>query len=298
MPASIAWIDDASRVLGVPLKPHSTGEAAGPCPNCKAGVDRCIVFEEGNYWCRKCHYSGFWKKVEGFAERIAVSRARKEVQSSQVRAKMVGNTDWVAYNEQAKNGMFPFLEEEGFTMDDVLNLGLGFCDQCPVIPEVASITFPVWFRRCLKDIRHRLLWITPEETAQHGKYRSHLPGLTPFPYNLDAVDQARDLFVIEGEKKAIHLKRGGFCGAIGLPGTTLIADLLMAATDLDPTQTITIGFDPGATREAESLAEQLTRIGVSTFVADLFDKPDDILLNYPDGAVMLREIFDQARRWN
>lgn len=168
--------------------------------------------------------------------------------------------------------------------------GLGIADQCPCFPSSRSLTMPVFFHQQLMDIRHRLL---DADTSTEGKYRSHLPDLTPVPFNLDALTQHPRVVVVEGEKKAITMCRFGYTNCIGLPGINSAEMLVqeLAKPDTKKPSQMIIAFDPGANQQAERLAHAL--FGVEVLVADCFSQPDDLLNRF--GNPVMDSILRQAR---
>jgi len=282
------WIAHASQIIGVPLHRHTATKANGPCPKCHAGVDRLVVFEAGNWWCNTCHESGWWLPKEGAVERIQEAKAQALIRQTALLAQMATCQDWIIYQKtlRANPAYYEAWYEQGMSDDEIQTWGLGYCAKCPLEPEFASLTLPVFYRQTLVDIRHRLIG------GQDGnKYRSHLPGLVPSIYNADNLGTAPQIIVVEGEKKTIASVRAGFSASLGLPGAMFgeqLLDVLQAAT---AQQTIILALDPDKIAQAESLA---LRIGSAARVADFPTKPDDFLFRY--GAQAYAAVIQQARK--
>jgi hypothetical protein len=285
-------MEEASARLGVTLKRHTQEKANGPCPWC-GGQDRFVVWvHEGNYWCSHCKRSGYWDdSVDPSA--LAEAKAKKEDRRRTTRSAVSKSVEWIEYKQLVKEGGRARLwMDQGMTEGDIKKWGLGWCPSCPTAVGYESLTMPVFFQGVLCDIRHKLLGELTEET---GRYRSHISGLMPFPYNMDALFQSQKLVVVEGEKKVIHLVRSGIVGTVGVPGATVTEDLLLHLRSLESTQTIILAFDPGASKQQEQLAEEILALGVRVYVADCFAKPDDLLLRY--GKDVLEEVLQQSREW-
>lgn len=274
------WQDEATRALKQPLKHHAAGEMTGAtCPICGTGHDRLVVFEEGNFWCRKCNHRGYWKlsSVNGVKP-----DARRT--SDIYREKMSGCQDWIEYHDRVLGeqsirelwGRWGVLEQEIHTW------GLGYTDRCPSETNSPSLTIPVWSNNILTDIRHRLL-----SDQVSGKYRSHKPGLKPTIFNVDSIGMSETVLVVEGEIKTIILSRI-WKSVVGLPGKQhSILEL-----NIDPLQTVVLMLDPGSDEESQRMAQDLKDRGIRSRIAFPFDKPDDLLLEFGEDVVMA--IVEQA----
>ena len=282
------WIATASKIIGVPLVRHTLTKATGPCPACHAGVDRLIVFEDGNYWCNRCHVTGWWLKVDGGIQRIALARVERIERQSELQARIAACQDWQGYHATALNSNGAHIEqwlEQGMTEGEIDQWGLGFCEVCPLSTDHTSLTIPVFGQQHLLDIRHRLVG-----APQGDKYRSHLAGLLPRIFNQDALKAADIVLVVEGEKKCIASVRAGYPASLGMPGAMFGEQLLEVLVYLDPRQKVILALDPDKSSTAERLALQ---IGSAARVADFPAKPDDFLARY--GAKAYAEVVKQAR---
>lgn len=287
----------AADYFGVQLGRHTNAKAHGPCPRC-GGNDRFIVWLfEGNGWCSHCHYEGWFIHEEDREQRAAEARIAKEQMQRELRCKMAECRDWYAYHTEPGDLVVSMWQDFAHLgSGSVSRWGLGYCQSCPLAPEFSSLTIPVFFGGKLMDIRHRLMDVPPERRPEVGKYRSHMSGLVPHPFNMDAMSSSQHILIIEGEKKPIDLMEAGMEGVVGIPGISILDDLLEAANSLQDNQTVTIGFDPGADRAAEVLAYEFVSRGVYTRIADFFMKPDDIRQEYGIGVV--KEVIKQARRYS
>lgn len=288
MPATLSWIDQAAKTIGVPLKRHTSTKAVGPCPHCHAGRDRLVVFEDGNYWCHVCRKTGWWLPVEDGRKIVAEARAKREAAQTELRAQMAACTDWQTYHQALFAGSGALLAlwyEHGVSDDEIRRWGLGWCAACPLAPDSASLTIPVFAGQTLIDIRHRLL-----DGIQGDKYRSHLAGLLPSIYNADALHAHATVVVVEGEKKAIAGVRAGYPATLGMPGAQFGEQLLETLAGVSAQQRVILALDPD---QAEQAAQLALRIGEGAFVADFPLKPDDFLFRY--GARAYAEVLQQSR---
>lgn len=287
----IAWMERAAALFGVGLRYHTTGQAAGPCPRC-GGTDRFTVFVEGNSYCRQCRLKRWWDRPDDVRERIAEEALVKREAQARARQAIAECRDWMDYHQQAidEPRLLGLWEERGVTRVEVEKWGLGVCSSCPLAPGRASLAIPVFRGQRLLDIRHRLI-----DGTQGDKYRSHVSGLVPAPFNLDAVPSTGHLLIVEGEIKAIHLIRAGY-PAVGLPGTNLFDELVAEVASYPGVERdITLMLDPGADEPAEALAQALLPLGHPVYLADAFGKPDDLLLD--GGPDVISTILKQARRY-
>ena len=217
-------------------------------------------------------------------EDMEATKKHKQEQRQKLYAQMHTCNLWLDYHKNS-----PSVYDEwmgiGFTEEEINKWGLGFCSACPLSPEHTSLTIPVWFKGKLWDIRHRLIG------AEQGKYRSHLPGLVPPFYNLDAILTSRQVYVVEGEKKTIKCVSCGVPAVIGYPGIQFfkrIPEILNKY--LDSTQQVIFIPDPGTTDKIIEMAQQ---IKVPCYLVDLWMKPDDLILEH--GADMFMSAIRMPR---
>lgn len=304
----MSWIDAASEAVGVSLKPHVEGQAVGPCPNCQQGKDRFVVFVEGNFWCRACNTKGWWRENKPTKEELERIREEKRRNIEIMYTKMSRCSDWIKYHDNVSEAVEIWFEH-GVGIDSIMRWGLGYCKSAPLCPENESLTIPVFHRGRLVDIRHRLIG-----AIDGNKYRSHMAGLTPPFFNLDAVASGKRLHIVEGEKKAIILMAAGIAPTISYPGIGFAGNICHMVEQECNGSKLDIVFipDPGSfdlppnSKEEVSKLEQaaidLSNLGHRCFALDLFDKPDDFLHEYGvnnfHGALrMVRRIGHvQARR--
>jgi hypothetical protein len=255
------WAITAEKQLFQRLTFHTQGEYTGSnCPVCGKGTDRLVVFEHGNYWCRRCGHKGWWR--EGQQSNPPV---RKDKPLPQQLA-------WVPYREHPD--AIEQWSKRGVTSQEVERWGLGYSDK-------PSLTIPVFHQGKLLDIRHRLLG---DQT--HGKYRSESnTGL----FNVDSVLLDQSILVVEGEIKAIISSRV-VKAVVGLPGVKFPMWDLLAF--YHPSQTIVLALDPGTGSDERKIYKQLLGKGVDVRIAGFFDKPDDVLMEY--GEDVFLEIIRQA----
>lgn len=283
------WHTVAAEFYNTPLHRHSYDEFAGPCPIC-GGKDRFLVFKTGNAWCRKCKLKSWWDKPEDVEAAIAEENMNRVVMAVEARARMASSEDWREYHDHPGSELLDLWRPRLGTSESIDRWSLGYCPSCPMMPDSPSLTVPVWHDGQLIDIRHRLM-VSTEET---GKYRSHVPGIIPYPFNADAIGVHPEIIVIEGEIKTINLVDGGLPNTVGLPGLQVVDELLQLFQVNGKTRKAILMLDPGADAEALAIAERILAIGIQVAIADAFEKPDDILLQY--GKDVLDEVLSQSRR--
>jgi hypothetical protein len=151
--------------------------------------------------------------------------------------------------------------------------GLGLCEACPTRPQSRSLTIPVFYRNKLFDIRHRLL------DADNGqKYCSHLSGLTPAFFNLDSLLNHPQVYIVEGEKKAITCAATGLTAVVGVPGKDFYGRLAAVVNRLcTATQELIFVPDPGT---LDTVVQAAHTIANRTFVVELWEKPDDFIQQF------------------
>lgn len=272
----MSWIDNASEAVGVQLKPHVDGQAVGPCPSCNKGQDRFVVFAEGNYWCRACSIKGWWTQTKPTKEEIEAGKVEKRRNSERVCSAMARCTDWIKYHEDVADAIDKWYEH-GIGIDSIMRWGLGYCRSAPLAHSCESLTIPVFRGGKLVDIRHRLI-----DGPDGNKYRSHMAGLTPQFFNVDAVRSGKRLYVVEGEKKAIVLMAAGIEPAISYPGIGFASSIRTTITEevQDTPRDIVFIPDPGSIEKIEQVAMELAALGHKCYILDLFEKPDDFLSEY------------------
>lgn len=267
---------------------HTSNEATGPCPLCKketgyAGEDRFIVFEEGNFFCRYANrtgkdHKGWWLDAPDrpSPEEIAVKKLASQQEKLKLAAMMTSCNDWQEYHNQVNEALWV---AQGLDKSAIDKWGLGYCMQAPCTEySTPSLTIPVFNNQKLVDIRHRLL-----EPQEGQKYRSHRPGLPAQVFNLDAMGDGETVYVVEGEKKAIVLEHNGFHPTISYPGInnlSLIKDILLQDMCTSQVQRFLFIPDPGTQKVVSPLLKILSKEGVKVGLVDLFEKPDDLILQY------------------
>lgn len=270
------WISAASDAVGVSLKPHVDGQAVGACPNCRQGQDRFVVFVEGNYWCRTCNTKGWWRDTKPTKEELEKIKEEKRRSLEIIHTKMSRCSDWIKYHDQVSEAIEIWFEH-GVGIDSIMRWGLGYCKSAPLAPDHESLTIPVFYRGRLIDIRHRIIG-----AIDGNKYRSHVAGLTPPFFNLDAIASGKRLYVVEGEKKAIVLMAAGVTPCISYPGIGFagqIASTIFGECGMEKPDIVFIP-DPGSTEKIEQVSMEIATAGHKCFILDLFDKPDDFMHEY------------------
>ena len=293
----MAWHDDASKAVAVPLHYHSHGEYHGPCPEC-GGTKRFCVWRRGNYWCRECGHRGWWAKgddIEGL-KADAIRSRKQHAEGASQRLLLEGRGRALVYRRRCLSDpdALAVWDAEGIGTDEIHRWGLGYSDACPAYPDSPSLVIPVWQFGHLVDIRHRLI---EPKAERDGKYRSEFYGAMPRTFNLDAV-LGGSVVVVEGEKKAIVFAAYGI-RAVGIPGLKNTQDLFAMARRYR--FAAVVALDPDAREQGWTMADDLLKAGCRSVRVSFFPfKPDDTLLDYGYAATVaiLRQAMVVERKAN
>lgn len=308
MREKLPWMIEAEEKMKTPLTYHTSDQATGPCPMCDrldgdGGEDRLVCFEDGGWFCRGCKrqqetnpnrkYTGWWSNDNRTPERVEERKREKLERTKEAYSRMHTCQDWIAYSQAVNSDqalMFHWLEQ-GLQENTVLRWGLGYCTETPCDEQKRpSLTIPVFFQGKLFDIRHRIIGAEGNE-----KYRSHLPGVVPIYFNLDGIKGGQQVYVVEGEKKAMVLMQEGFSPCLAYPGINFIqylAPLLKREGSKD--QEFILLPDPGSVMKVEQAVYPLRREGYICSIVDPIEKPDDMVLEY--GPSSLKAAVDLRRR--
>ena len=266
---------------GIELKSKSNREACGPCPFCKDGVDRFLVWADGGYWCRRCGKKGLVEKddqnklsqLERRVLRLEIQQAelkrKQEEQQKRMTAleRMAKCADHLRYHDRLNQKALSYWLEEGIARDTVNQYLLGYCGRCPTdMKGRASYTIPVINGGKLKNIRHRLAG------ANGDKYRPHMAGLGTQLFNADKLKGRSKILIVEGEKKSIVLDQFGF-DAVAICGKRQFRKEWLPLFD---GKEVTVALDP----DAQDSAYRLAGIFERGKVASLPVKIDDMLVKY------------------
>jgi len=262
------WRDEASAKLGVELHDHANGEMCGPCPSC-GGFDRYIVFRDGNAWCRQCGRKDWWIENRPSAEEIERRRENRVQENLALIARMHDCTDWIRYHDAVRPELWL---EHGFDRHDIDRWGLGYCDSHPWMNGESSLTIPVFYHGKLVDIRHRML-----NPGIDGKYRSHLPGMIPSYFLVDACIGSPTVYVVEGEKKAMHMHKCGY-RAFAIPGINFLGYMVqLVKRDFTPSTGFIFIADPSAEETMLPGIRKVAELGNPCYLVESIGKPDDLL---------------------
>lgn len=278
----------AEKKLGVKLRRHTSRKANGPCPSC-GGDDRFVVWIfDKSAWCSRCNL----KMEYGDNNGETTKPYDAEIADQVARLEMATCTDWMEYHMNLlRNG--DFIDEwarQGINVTNIETYGLGYCPRCPIVPTNPSLTMPVFHKGLLVDIRHKVLG------HKSIRYVSHLPELLPYPFNADSLEGPMGIVVMEGIKKAIitaETIRGEMERDVSAIYGANAYKKLFEIIKEGGSGPIYFMLDPDAADKSVKYAQYCTKMGRPGFVVDLFEKPDDLLINY--GKEVLIESIKQAR---
>jgi len=243
---------------GLTFTKKSAKEASAPCPFCKDGTDRFLVFERGNYWCRQCEQSGWLdddkarKLTKEELLEIRVSQLERKQREHERRLsaleRMHRCQDHITYHQALDASDREYWHSQGMTDRVIDKYLLGICYACPTDRERRpSWTIPVVNGGKLVNIRHRII-----EATNGDKYRPHMAGLGATLFNADNLYTGTDsVLLCEGEKKSIVTTENGF-PSVGLMGMRSFPPAW--AVRFEPFETVHIALDPDATDEAHKVA--------------------------------------------
>lgn len=271
-----------ARWVGLNFKRKTANEYASACPFC-GGRDRFMIYQRGNYWCRKCNAKGWVDEQDDITpeerrlRRIeAEQRAIKQRQEEHERRlsaleRMHRCQDHIGYHRALTADARDYWHSEGINDASIEAYMLGYCLRCPTASNGSpSYTIPVINGGKLENIRHRLL------QPDGGKYRPHMAGLGNQLFNADFLESknADSIIITEGEKKSIVLYQYGFAN-VGIVGKRAFKPEWMARFDRFPL--VYVALDPDALESAGRLAAMFNGRGR---VVNLPAKPDDMFARY------------------
>lgn len=285
----------------IELRRKSPTEYAGPCPFCKDGVDRFVLFLDGSprYWCRQCQAQGFVDALDGAKpltteERVLMrlrqlERKQRETEERlSALEKMERCNDHKAYHFNMSDQGLEYWLSEGMTVDMIAKYQLGSCPRCPLWPSKSSYTIPVINSGRLENIRHRL------DVSRDGKvprYLPHVKGLGVQLFNMDAIENAGDsLIVTEGEKKAIHVNER-VLPAVGIMGArSFLKEWVKRIARA--VSTVYVCLDPDAAESAQRLAALFHG---RARIVDIGCKADDFFTRHGGSESDFRYYLKQSR---
>jgi hypothetical protein len=268
-------------------------EACSPCPWC-GGEDRFVLWISGYYMCRAapghCGREGWldedqqhtWTPDELRLRRIESEqvRLRRQVQAQETRIealeRMARCRDHERYHENLVRNeeAFEWFIQQGFQAWAIFDYKLGLCPRCPTDREGrTSYTLPIWRKDGpLWSIRHRL------QGATNGdKYRPHRKNLGRQLVNARLLsDWADRVICVEGAKKARVLQQYDL-PVVGILGKTGFE--MRWLSWFHPAASIYLALDPDASDAADRLGHDMAKAGKEVYVANLLEKPDDMLIN-------------------
>lgn len=304
-------IQEANRRWG--LQPKKTGrEYHSPCPFCRAGKDRFIIWPNGGYWCRVCNETGFvidrrrdkFKDPTDWAANKAAFLEELQKQEDQKQKKL---TDWQAgfnagyiqgWHDAMSADQRKYWKKEGIPdwAIDYYNLGFIGDKRFRGEGEDSFFTSPAYTIpiRSPKDwrivnIQYRILNV-PDDS---GKYRQE-DGIPQASFFARPAVTEGDAIVLEGSKKAIvvYEKTGKRFQVVGMPGMTPHSRIFKQLMSFER---IYLALDPGEgySKAVERAAREMhPRVRVM----DLPAKPDDCFVRYGLDMSCWQAYMDQARR--
>lgn len=289
----------AEQRWGLQFKRKTASEYSGPCPFCRDGVDRFLIFDNGGYWCRVCNAKGFVSENERITpeekrlRRIeAEQRQLKQRQADQERRlsaleRMHRCRDHLQYHQNLNRNedALAYWLSEGVTYETMDQYQLGYCSRCPTDVEGRpSYTIPVINGGELVNIRHRLAG------TSNDKYRPHMAGLGTQLFNADVIQEPRpEVLILEGAKKCIVVGQFGF-EAVAIMGKRAFRPEWLER--FENVRTVSVALDPDAKESAYRLAGLF---GGRGRVVDLPCKPDDMFVLFGATGDDLRGYLRVAR---
>jgi len=271
-----------------------------------ATEDGFLIWQEGNYSCRKCGAKG-WLNEEDLEARVRQlewvqrqeqcerERDRRAIEDLQRRTsaleQIAGMADVVErYHANLNtNGQAVdyWHDHYGVSYQSIARRKLGYCPSCPTASQSDSLTIPFFSGGKLYHIRHRLL--RPNGT---GKYRPELAGLPAMLYNTDSLCAASggQALILEGEIKTIVLDQEVGLPAVGTMGANSFKPEW--AGKFGKFGTVYVAYDPGAIDKAAEVAGMFKGRGR---VVELPTKPDDFFVLYGGTASDFKAFLRTAR---
>jgi hypothetical protein len=283
---------------GLRFKRKTANEAAGPCPFCRDGEDRMLIFADRGFFCRVCNSKGWLDKLdpshrltpqemlEMRVRRLELAHEEHERRLSALE-RMAACHDHLSYHQALDSDDRAYWRGQGIPDEAQDRWLLGVCYRCPTDQAGRpSYTIPVINGGKLVNIRHRLIG------ADNGdKYRPHMAGLGNTLFNADLVRApATEIIITEGEKKAIVLTENGF-PSVGIMGKTAFPEAWAAR--FETFGRVYVVLDPDAKDRAMKTA---ALFGGRGYVVDLPVKADDLFARYHRPPSCLDEYKRWARR--
>lgn len=171
---------------------------------------------------------------------------------------------------------------EGFEFEECLIWRFGYT------PDLwgmgAALVIPNFYRGELMCIKYRILARDTDKYRSEGA--SHL-------FNRNALDAERDVFLVEGEKKAAYLTNRGLI-AVGLPGVGNFKDEWLPAF---AGKRVTLALDDGVNPYLLDYPRQIARVADELKLMFMPCKPDDFFTRYAGTVETFRDMQRAARKW-
>ena len=270
------------------LNPKKVGkEWHSPCPFCREGRDRFIIFGNGATYCRVCGSKGWldddhrdWKpdplKVQLVSERTEkLERERQERLAAWQRAYRDGYVQ--GWHDAMQEQHRAYWRSEGIPDWAIDGYKLGFCSGKEIAVEHAEVVLPAYTipiynptTHAIVNIQYRLL----EPPPGVGKYRQEYGLPAASFYAADKVEG--DAIVVEGAKKAIVLFQTleRTMQVVGLPSNSPSEHLIR---ELETFTRLYLILDPHSHSQVDRIVRLLhPRVRVVTMAT----KPDDAIVHY------------------
>lgn len=310
-------LDESTVISGAYMRwgitPKRTGkEYHSPCPFCRTGKDRFVIWPNGGYWCRVCNETGFvidrrrdkildpierLKLSNEFAASLADREAEKQAkllvwQNGPEAARITGWHDAMTEDQRA------YWCKEGIPDWAIEYYSLGFLTHKRFMGEgegafFTSPAYTIPIRSPLDwkfvNVQYRLLKI-PDDS---GKYRQE-DGIPQASFFTRPSITSGEAIVLEGSKKAIVVfeRTGKKHQVVGMPGMTPHSRIFKQLLGFEK---IYLALDPGS-GYSKAIERAARELHPRVRVMDLPCKPDDAFVKYGLDTSCWNAYMEQARR--
>ncbi len=311
--AEYSLLDEVESDLGQPVR-RSGGWSFWRCPF-HADSDPSFGVKDEKFYCYGCQkrgdivdwLTGFWgldlaqiasqnSRLDDHELRLRRLEYQQREQARQIEEQerrlsaleQIHNcTDHLRYHKTMPPAALEYWYRAGMRPETIAKYQLGYCPRCPTDEkERPSYTIPVISNGKLWNIRHRLV-----HAANGDKYRPHIAGLRNVLFNGDALrENAKDILIVEGEKKSIIAAQEGFLN-VGVMGKTGFDEAWVSK--FDKFRRVNVCYDPDGLNRAVAVA---ALFGGRGRVVVLPGKFDDLIVE--DGATAddIQDFIDLGKK--